>query len=279
MADSAQEVYRFNIFTGFQSCSGRVGRLDGRRAEFADPRLVAVYDAEHVWGWEHDFFLSALAERIAPRVLHFGCGTGRLAIAMAEAGHQVTAVEAAGPALDAARRKPGASRVHWIAGAAEALPAHAYEVVLLTDHVAQSFVDDDQWSSTLTRLRRALVAGGRLILDSRDPAYRRWTTWNPVESRRTVVLPDGVTVDAWDEVTAVNGSIVTVTHHYEFTEGERLTSSGTIRFRTEAELRSSVEGAGFDVDRVYGGWAREPAGLSSDGELLLIAVARPQRTA
>ena len=68
-------------------------------------------------------------------------------------------------------------------------------------------------------------------------------------------------------------------HHYAFTDGEQLTSSGTLRFRTEAELRSTVEDAGFDVDRVYGGWAREPAGLSSDGELLLFAVTRPQRTA
>jgi SAM-dependent methyltransferase len=240
---------------------------------------VAVYDAEKVWGWDHDFFMSILAERIAPRVLHFGCGTGRLAIAMAEAGHQVTGVERSLPALDAARRKPGAARVRWIEGAAEVLPARAYETVLLTDHVAQSFVDDDGWSATLRRLRRALVPGGRLILGSRDPVFARWTTWNPVESRRTIVLPDGVTVDAWDEVTAVDGLIVTVLHHYVFTDGERLTGSSTVRFRTEAELRATVEDAAFDVDRVYGGWAREPVGLSSDGELLLIAVARPQRTA
>jgi SAM-dependent methyltransferase len=249
------------------------------RAEFADPRLVAVYDAEHVWGWEHDFFMSVLAERISPRVLHFGCGTGRLAIAMAEAGHQVTAVDLSGPALDAARRKPGAARVRWVEGTAESLPARAYETVLLTDHVAQSFVGDDLWSSTLSRLRRALVPGGRLILDSRDPAYERWVSWNPVESRRTVVLPDAVTVDAWDEVTEADGLTVTVAHHYAFTDGDRLTSPGTVRFRTEAELRSTVEDAAFDVDRIYGGWAREPVGLSSDGELLLLAVARPQRTA
>jgi 2-polyprenyl-3-methyl-5-hydroxy-6-metoxy-1,4-benzoquinol methylase len=249
------------------------------RAEFADPRLVAVYDAEHVWGWEHDFFMSVLAERISPRVLHFGCGTGRLAIAMAEAGHQVTAVDLSGPALDAARRKPGAARVRWVEGTAEMLPARRYETVLLTDHVAQSFVGDDVWSSTLSRLRRALVPGGRLILDSRDPAFEWWASWNPVESRRTVVLPDARTVDAWDEVTEADGLTVTVMHHYAFTDGERLTSSGTVRFRTEAELRSTVESAAFDVDRIYGGWAREPVGLSADGELLLISVARPQRTA
>jgi len=250
-----------------------------RRAEFADARLVAVYDAEHVWGWDDDFFMSLLAERTAPRVLDFGCGTGRLAIAMAEAGHDVTAIDASRPALDAARSKQGAAKVSWVHGSAESLPARAYEAVLLTDHVAQSLVDDEEWSSTLERLRRALVAGGRLILDSRDPASEPWEAWNPVDSKRSIVLPDGERVTAWDEVTSVDGPVVTVTHHYEFTDGDRLSGEDTVRFRGEGELRSTVEAAGFDVDRVYGGFSREPAGLSSDGELLLLAVARPQRTA
>jgi SAM-dependent methyltransferase len=241
--------------------------------------MVAVYDAEHVWGWDDDFFMSVLAERTAPRVLDFGCGTGRLAIAMAEAGHDVTAIDASGPALDAARRKPGAGKVRWIEGSAESLPARAYEAVLLTDHVAQSLVGDDEWSSTLVRLRRALVPGGRLILDSRDPAAEPWVAWNPDDSQRSIVLPGGGRIAAWDEVTSVDGSIVTVTHHYEFTDGDRLVGEDTVRFRSEGELRSTVEAAGFDVDRVYGGFSREPAGLSSDGELLLLAVARPQRTA
>jgi SAM-dependent methyltransferase len=249
------------------------------RAEFEDPRLVTVYDAEHVWGWDDDFFMSVLAERSAPRVLDFGCGTGRLAIAMAQAGHHVTAVEPSRAALDVARGKPGAAKVRWIEGATDVLPAHAYEVVLLTDHVAQSFIGDEEWSAALRVLRRALVPGGRLILDSRDPAFRRWTTWNPAESRRSIVLNDGSVVEAWDELTAVEEPVVTVTHHYVFTDGDRRAGSTTVRFRTEGQLRSTVESAGFDIDRIYGGWAREPTGLSSDGELLVLAVARPQRTA
>ena len=48
-----------------------------------------------------------------------------------------------------------------------------------------------------------------------------------------------------------------------------------MRFRTEPEIRSSLEAAGFDVDRVYGGWSREPVGLSEDGELIVVAVLRP----
>ncbi|BAL86708.1 putative methyltransferase [Actinoplanes missouriensis 431] len=241
--------------------------------EYRHPRLVEVYDAECPWGWDDDFFMAVLAEHTAPRVLDLGCGTGRLAIAMAGAGHEVTGVDPAGSALDAARRKPGAARVRWVEGSASALPARAFDAAFLAGHVAQFFVDDQEWSELLRALRRSLVAEGRLIFDSRDPAARVWLQWNPEESRRIVVLADGGEVEAWTEVTAEGDGVVSLLHHYRFSDGEALTSRETLRFRTEEELRESLAEAGFRVDRVYGGWGREPVGLSGDGELIVIAIA------
>ncbi|WP_433829284.1 class I SAM-dependent methyltransferase [Actinoplanes sp. CA-015351] len=241
--------------------------------EYRHPRLVEVYDAECPWGWEDDFFMAVLAEHSAPRVLDFGCGTGRLAIAMAEAGHDVTGIDPAGPALDAARRKPGAARVRWVEGSVEALGVRAYDAAFLTGHVAQFFVEDQEWSALLRALRRSMIADGRLIFDSRDPAAKEWERWNPEESRRIIVLAGGEVVEAWTEAGAVTGGVVSLTHHYLFSGTEELTSSATLRFRTEDELRRSLEAAGFRVDEMYGGWGREPVGLSFDGELIVIAAA------
>jgi SAM-dependent methyltransferase len=264
-----------------QGASRRLGGptiLAVRHAEFEDVRLVAVYDAEYVWGWDDDLFMAVLAERSAPRVLDFGCGTGRLAIAMAAAGHRVTAVDPARASLAAARAKPGAERVRWVPGSAEVLPAAAFDAALLTGHVAQFFVDDGEWVALLRSLRRSLGPRGRLILDSRNPADRRWEKWNPADSRRSILLPAGGSVDAWTEVISVDGGVVSVVHHYVFDDGDELCSAAALRFRTEEELRVSIEAAGFDVDRVYGGWAREPVGLSTDGELVVVAVVRPRAT-
>lgn len=236
---------------------------------------MEVYDAEFVWGWEDDLFMSVLAERSARRVVDLGCGTGRLAIAMAQAGHEVTGVEPAAASLEAARRKAGAERVKWVQGGADRLPARAFDAALMTSHVAQFIVDDGEWRGALRALRRSLGQGGRLIFDSRDPDYERWTTWNPVDSRRTVVLPGGEAVDVWAEVTDETDRVVTFTGHYLFGDGEERTSESTMRFRSEREIRSSLEAAGFDVDRIYGGWSREPVGLSEDGELIVVAVVRP----
>jgi hypothetical protein len=51
--------------------------------EFRDPRLVTVYDAECPWSRDDDFFVSVLADEPATDILDLGCGTGRLAIALA----------------------------------------------------------------------------------------------------------------------------------------------------------------------------------------------------
>jgi hypothetical protein len=69
--------------------------------------------------------------------------------------------------------------------------------------------------------------------------------------------------------------VVTFTQHYLFADGQERTSESAMRFRSQREIRSSLEVAGFDVDRIYGGWSREPVGLSDDGELIVAAVVRP----
>ena len=58
----------------------------------------------------------------ATDVLDLGCGTGRLAIALAARGHLVTGVDPARASLDRARGKPGGDRVTWVDGSTGALP-------------------------------------------------------------------------------------------------------------------------------------------------------------
>lgn len=239
--------------------------------EFRDPRLVPIYDAKCLWSREDDFFLSVAGQTPGARVLDLGCGTGRLTLGMAAAGYRVTGVDPAGASLDAARVKPGADRVTWIEGTSADVPEEAFDLVVMTSHVAQFLLEDEVWAATLADLHRALMPGGRLTFDSRDPAARGWEAWNPVDSRQWLTLPDGRGVEEWTEVTGVRGELVRFVHHYRFPAvGEALTASATLRFRTEEGLRSSLAAAGFGVEDVFGGWECEPVGRG-DGEFLVIA--------
>jgi SAM-dependent methyltransferase len=240
--------------------------------EFRDPRLAALYDVAFPWSRCDDYFVSVLADEPARDVLDLGCGTGRLAIALAARGYRVTGVDPAPASLSLARAKPGAAAVTWLDGSTEALApfAAAFDAALMTSHVAQFFVTDRAFATALADLSRAIRPGGRLIFDSRDPAARGWEAWNPVDSLRLVDLPDGGWCRMWPAGTSVVDGAVSGTQHYEFSEGDRRLSTATLRFRTEPELRSALTGAGFTVDAIHGGWNRDPVG-HPDGEFLVVA--------
>ena len=238
-------------------------------AEFRNPTLVEVYDAECSWSRDDDFFCSVVDATPGARVLDLGCGTGRLALGLSARGHRVTGVDPAEASLTAARAKPGAGTVTWVLGSTEVLPEHSFDVAVMTSHVAQ-FFDTDGFPRALADLRHALVPGGRLVFDTRDPDDRRWERWNPDESRHLVTLPDGRAVLVWHEVTSVELPDVAFTLHYELPDGSELTSDATLTFRSEQQVREALASAGFTVDHVYGGWERQPVG-HEDGELLFVA--------
>lgn len=235
--------------------------------EFRHPRLASVYDAQFAWSKADDFFFGFVNESPRARVVDLGCGTGRLTLALAAAGHDVTGVDPAAASLEAARAKPGAEQVRWVEGTSDVLGEAAFDVAIMTSHVAQFLVDDAEWHATLRSLHRALVPGGRLAFDTRDPEAQAWRQWN---RRRRLSLGDGSGVEVWATTTAISGEIVTGTEHYMFDDGEELTSSASLRFRPEESVRDALHEAGLRVSAIYGGWNREPVGMG-DGELIVLA--------
>jgi SAM-dependent methyltransferase len=239
-------------------------------AEFNDARLVDVYDTESSWARDDDYFLALVDETPGARVLDVGCGTGRLALRLAEAGHAVTGIDPSLAALAAARTKAGAERVTWLHGTAESAPERAFDVAVMTGHVSQFLLTDKEWVSALHAVWRAMVHGGRLAFHAYDPHAHIWERWNPEDSRRQVVIRDGTTVLIWTEVTRLTDDTVSFSHHYRFPDGEKLRSDSSLRFWSEQRVRQSVIDAGFAIERVHGGWRGEPVG-AGDGELIFVA--------
>src|SRR4051812_27544416 len=99
-----------------------------------DPCLAADYESGNPWGEDDELFVSLVSRTPAARVADLGCGIGRLAIALAAAGHPVMGVDPNPAFLDIARRRPGAERVAWVRGTSADLPTASFDAAMMTSH-------------------------------------------------------------------------------------------------------------------------------------------------
>ncbi|WP_417216225.1 class I SAM-dependent methyltransferase [Arthrobacter sp.] len=220
---------------------------------FTSPRLAVLYDALDPDRDDLDAYLDMVGEFGARSVLDVGCGTGTLACLLADRGLEVVGVDPAGASLAVARGKPGAERVRWIHGTAESLPVLSVELAVMTANVAQVFLTDEDFVSTLRAIRRALAPHGLLVFEVRDPSRRAWLGWNREETFSSTSI-DGVgDVEAWCDLLDVQGELVSFrwTHHFTG-RGESATSDSTLRFRSRESVAACVGTAGFALQEVRG---------------------------
>lgn len=216
--------------------------------EFGHPRLAAVYDALDADRSDLTPYLDLADALGARRVLDVGCGTGTFALLLAARGYEVVGVDPAAASLAVARAKPGADRVRWVEGDARVLPAGEQDLVTMTANVAQAISDPDDWAASLRAVRTALASGGTFAFETRDPAARAWESWTREATTRTETLPGAGEVTTWTEVTALEWPLVRFRATWTFAEdGAVLTSTSTLRFRTEEEVRAQLREAGLDV--------------------------------
>jgi SAM-dependent methyltransferase len=229
-------------------------------AIFEERRLAEIYDLLDPGRSDLGVYGALVEEFGARTVLDVGCGTGTFACLLAARGIEVAGVDPAGASLDVARAKPGADRVRWIHGDATMLPPLQVDLATMTANVAQVFLTDGEWASTLRGVYAALRRDGRLVFETRDPARQAWRTWDREHSFTCIETPEAGPVETWVEVTDVSGEFVSFRHTFVFkTDQTVLTSDSTLRFRGREEVASSLLAAGFIVTKVRG--APERPGL------------------
>src|SRR5262245_11071335 len=221
--------------------NGNGGRRRSMRA--ATERLIAVgygltYDAVVSGFPPYERLLeeiTTLVARSAPAgvsssVLDVSCGTGTVASRLAALGYRVTGVDAVGHLVDVARERWGhrglALTFEHRDVAVEPLPWEGAFDVVLSMHTLYWHPQPD---ALLSACRRALKPGGHAILLTYGRPARVLSTLRDVRARRNAV--EAFRALRWLLPTAVFETLRHVDR----------------RYLSEAEFRTAVTGAGFEI--------------------------------
>jgi SAM-dependent methyltransferase len=240
-----------------------------------------------LYDWEHDHFdedvtlYVALVRRFGGPVLELACGTGRVLATLASAGFACTGVDSS-PAM--------------LARAAQRLREHALSARLVQQPVEELHLDGtfrtilwplDGLGLLLTRtaqlaaLRAARACAshdGRLVLDLANGNLRGGEVAEELQRHLTAPDPStGRLITKWAARRSdPSEQVDELTFLYDETDKDQVVHRTTVQFNlrwfTRFELELLLERAGWEQTELYGGYALEHYGPSSER---LLVVARP----
>jgi len=242
--------------------------------EYDDP---ACYDAEYGRIDDAARFFLALAEDAGRRVLDLGCGTGRLAIPLARAGKEVTALDRSRAMLAYAERKAGAVTVHWVEGDFRSFDlGGSFDLILACGHAFQALLTEADQRAFLRCAHRHLAAGGQLAFDTRNTVPLHLDVDGKERSWHSFTLPGGALVDVsgTEVYDAATGIMRYRTFRTRRDSGLRTETVVDIKFTAPDALRRLLHDCGLEPGRLLGDFSGGPL---TDSAPEIVVVARPKR--
>jgi ubiquinone/menaquinone biosynthesis C-methylase UbiE len=223
--------------------------------DYADPRLAVFYDQLNSWAPDRDFYLGLVMS--AEAVLDVGCGTGSVLRRAREAGHagRLVGLDPAAAMLDQAK---AGTDVDWILGDLGTVSFdREFDLVIMTGHVFQVFLTDDDVESALSAVRATLADDGRYAFETLNPHLHPWEQWT---GSTEVIGADGAVVTASNTNPRLVGhQIVEVTGKFSSPGWERdVLCPSRFRFVDVETLDRLLSRAGLAVAERYGLWDRRP---------------------
>jgi ubiquinone/menaquinone biosynthesis C-methylase UbiE len=258
-------------------------------AALYDSFIADYYDSSPiVVGRTQDVaFYVVAARKYGDPVLELGCGTGRVTLAIAEAGHRVVGLDISEKMLErgiekrATLRREARERVHLVQGDMTRFDlGEKFRTILIPFRPFQHLLETEKQMDCLHCVRKHLGSGGHLIVDffqtdperMHDPAFQKEALLLKYE------LQDGRHVELSERVARFHRAmqrndvemIFDVTHPGG--KKERLVMAWTLRYFFRYEVEHLLARCGFRSEAVYGNF--DGSALSDDSpEMIFVAKA------
>jgi ubiquinone/menaquinone biosynthesis C-methylase UbiE len=234
-----------------------------------------------------DFYVSAAKEFGEP-VLELGCGSGRVTLAIAQAGFRITGLDLSQKMLAQAEEKLAKlpdevrSRVKLVQGNMSNFDLdQRFHLVIIPFRPFQHLLEVQRQLDCLAQVRKHLEPNGRLILDFFQTDARRMHDPEFLAERQAAeyFMPDGRKVRLTERVTTFHRAdqvndvemIYRVTH----ADGreERLVMAFPFRYFFRYEVEHLLARCGFQVDETFGDFDRS-ALQDRSPEMIFVAKAK-----
>jgi len=229
----------------------------------------------------------SLASGESKKILDLGCGTGRITIPLARAGHKVDGVDLSKEMLDLARRKlegePEEVQLSVSLTEGDMIDfdfKQRYDLVLITLNTLHEHTHS-QVEKIFSSVQKHLTPSALLFLDLSNPfTYFRnlegddiWIEDQSFQDPETGYLihqRSSVSIDIVNQKVRVLRTLKAVP--VDATHGETFTHESTYHLIYPHEMELLLDAAGMKIAEIYGGYEREPFGDNSQRFIVLASL-------
>lgn len=238
--------------------------------EYEDPVL---YDIENSWTGEMDLLLELLEGRRGP-VIDLACGTGRLAIPLAEKGFEVTGVDIHKGMLGRAAEKAKGLPIKWICGDIRAMDLKLRsELIYMSGNSFQHFLANQDQNKLMEAVVNHLDESGLFIFDTRFPSAEELLQPEQEEYWKTFTGKSGEeikvsTISKYDGISQIQ--------HYQTIRRSNLEETVKnifLRYTYPQEMERLLERCRLEIVHVYGGWDKRALTARSESLVYVCRIA------
>jgi SAM-dependent methyltransferase len=234
---------------------------------FRDPQ---IYDLEDE-GYYDDYPLTEQwARSLGGPLLDLACGTGRMALRMAELGYQVTGIDITPEMIQRARQKAvkqGVS-IEWVLDDARTFHlGKQFSFIYMLENVFQFFLTRADQEAMLARVREHLLPQGCLLFETRNPTPHNLVVGRRPEPQKFTLPGGGHLVITEQHYYDPMTQIQHYTYHHTYLQPEAKPKEKMIRtalrYVYPQEMEALLFYNGFQIRTCYGNWQQEPLTAAS----------------